>query len=48
MEALEAESAKLRRGFISAMDKANTAKKKAKVLADELKVEKQLTMQKDK
>ena len=47
MEALEAKVANLRRNLITAMDNANTAKEKAKALADELKVEKQLTMQKD-
>ena len=48
MEAMEAKVANLRRNLITAMDNANTAKEKAKALADELKVEKQLTMQKDK
>ena len=47
VEALEAENAKLRRDLISAMDEANTSKKKAKDLVDDLKVEKQLTMEKD-
>ena len=47
VEALEAENPKLRRGFISAMDEANTTKQKAKALVDDLKVEKQLTVEKD-
>jgi len=47
VEALEAEVAKLRRDLITAMDDANTAKEKAKALANGLKVEKQLTAQKD-
>ena len=47
MEALEVENAKLRRDLISAMDETNTAKEKAKALADDLRVEKQLTMEKD-
>lgn len=47
VEALESENSKLRRNLISAMYEVNTAKKKAKVLADELKVEKQLTVEKD-
>ena len=47
VEALEAEVAKLRRDLITAMDYANTAKEKAKALANGLKVEKQLTAQKD-
>ena len=40
VEALEAEVANLRRDLITAMDNANTAKEKAKALADEVKVEK--------
>lgn len=48
VEALEAENAKLRREFIYAMDEANTAKEKAKALANDLTVEKQLTVEKDK
>ena len=47
MEALEVENAKLRRELISAMDEANTAKEKVKALADDLRAEKQLTMEKD-
>ena len=47
VEALEAEVAKLRRDLITAMDDANTAKEKAKALANGLKVEKQFTAQKD-
>ena len=35
-EALEAENLKLRKELISAMDEANTAKEKAKVLVDDL------------
>ena len=48
VEALEAKNAKLRREFIYAMDEANTAKEKAKALANDLRVEKQLTVEKDK
>lgn len=47
VEALETESAKLRRDLIFLMDKANTVKEKAKVLVDELKVESQLIVEKD-
>ena len=47
VEALEAEAAKLRRDLITAMDKANTTKEKATTLANKLRVEKQLTLQKD-
>lgn len=42
MEVLEAKNAKLKRDLISAMDEANTAKEKAKTLADDLRVEKQV------
>ena len=38
VEALEAEATKLRRDLITAMDKVNTTKEKATVLANELKV----------
>ena len=47
-EALEAEATKLKRDLITVKDEANTAKEKNKTLANDLKVEKQLTMQKDK
>ena len=47
VEALEAEVTKLRKDLIIAMVDANTAKTKAKALASGLKVEKQLTVQKD-
>ena len=48
VEALDVEVTKLKRGLITVMDKANIAKEKTKTLANELKVEKQLTVQKDK
>ena len=47
VEALEAENAKLRKKLISAMDEANTTKEKSKALADDLKTEKKLTVEKD-
>ena len=47
VEALEAENAKLRKELISTMDEANTAKEKAKALADDLRTEKQLNVEKD-
>ena len=47
MEALEAESSKLKKDLIVAMDEANTLKEKVKTLSDNLKVEKQLTLEKD-
>ena len=48
VEALEAKNTKLRRDLIIAMNKANLAKEMAKALANKLRVEKQLTLQKDK
>ncbi|KAL0015669.1 hypothetical protein SO802_002738 [Lithocarpus litseifolius] len=48
VEALEAENSKLRRDLISAMDEANSAKEKAKTPTDDLKVKKQLIVQKGK
>ena len=47
VEILGAENAKLRKDLISAMDETNTAKEKAKALADDLRAEKQLTVEKD-
>ena len=47
VEALEAKIGKLKRDLIIVMDEVNSAKKKAKALADELKVKQQLTVQKD-
>ena len=44
---LEVELSKLREDLIIAMDEANTAKEKAKVLSDDLRVERQLTLKKD-
>jgi len=39
VEALEAENSKLKKDLIAAMDEANTVKEKAKVLSDDLRVE---------
>ena len=47
MEALEAENSKLKKDLIVTMDEANTLKEKVKTLSDDLKVEKQLTLEKD-
>lgn len=47
VEALDAENSKLRKDLIATMDKANTTKEKAKVLANDLRVERQLTLKKD-
>ena len=44
---LEVELSKLRKDLISAMDEANTAKEKVRVLSDDLRVERQLTLEKD-
>ena len=44
---LEADNLKLRKDLIFAMDEANTAKEKAKVLANDLRVKRQLTLEKD-
>ena len=48
VETLEAKKSKLRKDLIAAMDKANTAKEKAKVLFDDLRAERRLTLEKDK
>ena len=48
MEALEAENSKLKKDLIVAMNKANTLKDKVKTLSDDLRAEKQLTLEKDK
>ena len=47
VEALEAENSKLKKDLISAMDEANTVKEKVKVLRDDLRAERQLTLEKD-
>ena len=47
VQVLKAENLKLRKDLISAMDKVNTSKEKAKVLFDNLKAERQLTLEKD-
>ena len=44
---LEVELVKLKKDLIAAMVEANTAKEKAKVLFDDLKAERQLTLEKD-
>lgn len=44
---LEVELLKLRKDLIAALDEANTTKEKAKVLSDNLKAERQLTLEKD-
>ena len=47
VQVLKAENLKLRKDLISAMDKVNTSKEKAKVLFNDLKAERQLTLEKD-
>ena len=47
VEVLEAKNSKLRKDLISAMDEASTVKEKAKVLSDDLRAERQLTLKKD-
>ena len=44
---MEAENSKLKKDLISAMDEANTIKENVKVLGDDLRVERQLTLEKD-
>ena len=47
MEALEVENSKLKKDLIVAMDEANTIKEKAKTLSDDLRAERQLTLEKE-
>ena len=47
VEALEVENSKLKKDLIAAMDKANTIKEKVRGFSDELRVEKQLTLEKN-
>ena len=47
MEVLEVENSKLKKDLIVAMDEANAIKEKAKTLSDDLRVEWQLTLEKD-
>ena len=44
---LEVENSKLRKELIAAMDDANQAKEKLRTLTDELRVERELTKEKD-
>ena len=47
VEVLEAKNSKLKKDIIVVMDETNTIKEKAKVLGDDLRVERQLTLEKD-
>ena len=47
MKALELENSTLKKKLIDSMDKANTLKEKVKTLSDDLRAERQLTLEKD-
>ena len=47
MEALEVENSKLKKDLIVAMDEANIIKEKVNTFSDDLRVERQLTLDKD-
>ena len=47
MEAMEAETSKLKQSPIDSMGEANTLKETVKALSDDLRVEHQLTLEKD-
>ena len=47
VEALEAENSKLKKDLITTIDEANIMKEKIKVMGDNLRAERQLTMEKD-
>ena len=47
MEAMEAETSKLKQSLIDSMGEANTLKEKVKALSDDLRAERQLTFEKD-
>ena len=47
MEALEAENSQLKKNLINVMGEANTFKEKVKTLSDDLRAERQLTLEKD-
>ena len=47
MTTLEVENSKLKKELISAMNEANLAKEKVKILTDDLRTERQLTLEKD-
>ena len=44
---MEAELSKMRKDLIVAMDKVNIAREKARVLSDDQRAERQLTLEKD-
>ena len=47
LEALEVENSKLKKDLIITMDEANSVKEKVKSLGDDLRAERQLTLEKD-
>ena len=47
MEAMEAETSKLKQSLIDSIGKTNTLKEKVKALSDDLRAEHQLTLEKD-
>ena len=47
MEAMEAETSKLKQSLIESMGEANTLKEKVKALSDDLRAKHQLTLEKD-
>ena len=47
VEALEVKNSKLKKDLIFAMDESNTIKEKVKVLGDDLRAKRQLTLEKD-
>ena len=47
MEAIEVETSKLKQSLIDSIGKANTLKDRVKALSDDLRAERQLTLEKD-
>ena len=47
MKGMEAELSKLRKDLIMAIDEVNTTREKARVLSDDQRAERQLTLEKD-
>ena len=47
MEALESKNSTMKKSLIDSIDKANTMKEKIKTLSDDIRVERQLNLEKD-
>ena len=47
MEALESKNSTMKKSLIDSMDEANTMKEKIKTLSDDIRVERQLNLEKD-